>query len=109
MKVGLILKPGDRGTKKEAALYGDKLLCVRYRYDETRKIRAKTVELIVEQIPWTGLNTPVFLKVHWDEKEIQGQIKNAGGKWDKTRKVWILEYKKAEALGLKSRIQKNIE
>ena len=36
MRTRLILKPGQRGTKKLGAKYGDRLLCVRYRYDEKR-------------------------------------------------------------------------
>ncbi len=34
MKTRLDLKPGQRGTKKLSELYGDQLVCVRYRYDE---------------------------------------------------------------------------
>jgi hypothetical protein len=37
------LKPGDAGTRKLAARFGDKLVCIRYR-----------VELIVDQAPLTG-------------------------------------------------------
>ena len=37
IKTGLILKPGQKGTKKLTAEYGDRPVCVRYRYDETRK------------------------------------------------------------------------
>jgi hypothetical protein len=44
----LTLKPGQRGTHKLAARYGDRLMCVRYRYGEQWKKRYKTVELIVE-------------------------------------------------------------
>ena len=32
--------------------YGDRLVCVRYRYDAQRKTRFKTVELIVAQRDW---------------------------------------------------------
>ena len=47
MRTGVKLKPGQRGTKKLAAQYGDRLVCVRYRYDEKLKKRFKTVELIL--------------------------------------------------------------
>jgi hypothetical protein len=33
--------------------YGDRLVCVRYRYDSARGVRHKTVELIVETTPWS--------------------------------------------------------
>jgi hypothetical protein len=47
MRTLLHLKPGKKGTKQLLAQYGDRLVCVRYRYDAQRKKRFKTVELIV--------------------------------------------------------------
>ena len=52
MRTGLNLKPGDKGTKRLVAEYGERLLCVRYRYDKERGKRLKTVELIVEEVDW---------------------------------------------------------
>jgi hypothetical protein len=46
------VKPGQNGSKRLVEQYGDRLLCVRYRYDEHRRIRLKTVEIIVEERPW---------------------------------------------------------
>ena len=34
MRTRLTLKPGQRGTKQLVAEYGDRLVCVRYRYDD---------------------------------------------------------------------------
>ena len=48
METRLSLVPGQNGPKKLAARYGERLVCVRYRYDAQRKVRHKTVELIVE-------------------------------------------------------------
>jgi hypothetical protein len=48
METRLTLAPGQNGTKKLLARYGDRLVCVRYRYDSERAVRHKTVELIVE-------------------------------------------------------------
>jgi len=39
--VRLHLKPGQKGTKQLLAQYGDRLICVRYRYDVQRKKRLK--------------------------------------------------------------------
>jgi hypothetical protein len=36
----LKLKPGQKGTKKMAAEYGDTLGCVRYRYDRASRMRS---------------------------------------------------------------------
>src|SRR5438046_3165589 len=38
-RVRLHLKPGQKGTKQLVAQYGDRLICVRYRYDAQRKKR----------------------------------------------------------------------
>ncbi len=46
------LKPGRKGTKKLVDIYGDNLVCVRYRYDEKRKKRLKTVEIIIDETDW---------------------------------------------------------
>ncbi|MDA3873349.1 MAG: hypothetical protein PF795_05260, partial [Kiritimatiellae bacterium] len=49
MKTKLTLRPGDRGTKKLAEFYGDRLVAVRYRYDEVTRKRIKTAEIIVDE------------------------------------------------------------
>src|SRR6266545_4143501 len=51
-RVRLHLKPGQKGTKQLLAQYGDRLICVRYRYDAQRKKRFKTMELLVAERDW---------------------------------------------------------
>ena len=51
-RVRLHLKPGQKGTKQLLAQYGDRLICVRYRYDAQRKKRLKTVEILVAERDW---------------------------------------------------------
>jgi hypothetical protein len=53
MKMRLILKPGQPGTKGLVEKYGDSLLCVRFKYDAESRQRLKTVELIVERTAWS--------------------------------------------------------
>jgi hypothetical protein len=45
MRIFLHLKPGQKGTRQLLSQYGDRLVCVRYRYDAQQKKRFKTVEL----------------------------------------------------------------
>ena len=53
MHIRSTVHPGQRGTKKLLTQFGDRLVCVRYRYDDQRQKRIKTVELIVEEkIGW---------------------------------------------------------
>lgn len=52
MRVRLVRRPGQHGTRTYVEQYGDRLICVRYRYDETARRRYKTIELIVDEAPW---------------------------------------------------------
>lgn len=76
MRTRLKLKPGQRGTKRLQAEYGDKLVGVRYRYDAQTKKRYKTVELVVEEVAWTPKprrprsDAIVAIRVNWGEVEI---------------------------------------
>ncbi len=110
MRTRLTRQPGQPGTKQLVAEYGAKLICVRYRYDEARGRRVKTVELIVEETPYTPTviaykpQTLVGLQVGYEEAEIKRLVKAAGAKWNPTRRVWELRYDKAVVLELTSRI-----
>ena len=107
MRTGLTLAPGQRGTKKLAARYGDRLVCVRYRYDEDGERRLKTAEIIVEEAPYLSrrkAERPVGVKVLWGERTLQCAVKKAGGRWDKNLSLWRLSYGAALALGLRHRI-----
>ena len=52
MDVRVTLKPGQKGTRRLATRYGDRLVCVRYRYDKVKRKRYKTIELIVDEEAW---------------------------------------------------------
>ncbi|MGH7960735.1 MAG: hypothetical protein ACRERD_02775, partial [Candidatus Binatia bacterium] len=52
MHIRSTMQPGQRGAKKLSSQYGERLVCVRYRYDEQQKKRFKTVELFVEECAW---------------------------------------------------------
>jgi hypothetical protein len=54
MEARAILRPGQNRTKKLVTRFGDRLICVRYRYDTTRRKRFTTVELIVDESDWTA-------------------------------------------------------
>jgi hypothetical protein len=110
MRTALKLKPGQRGTKKLLAQYGDRLICVRYRYDEEKKKRFKTIELIVEEIDWEPRprrirkDTIVGIRVDFKEVELQSKVKSTGGRWNRKRRVWEMRYDRVKELGLEERI-----
>lgn len=90
-------------------MYGEKLVCVRYRYDTDRKRRYKTVEIIVEETEWIPNDALVLVKVAWGEKEIAYRVKTAGGIWNKTKQAWELTYGKVVELQMEDRVVKEWE
>ena len=103
-------QPGQPGTKALRKRSGDRLICVRYRYDVAQRKRYKTVELIVDEAPWEPPITPlapetlVYVRVAWGEAAIARQIKAAGGSWHGGYKLWALPYGQVERLGLLDRL-----
>jgi len=112
MRIRLTLQPGQNGAKQLQAQYGDRLVCVRYRYAEQRQKRCKTVELIVEEREWLpggGQETNarlVGVQVAVGAVGLRGRIKQAGGRWDAHSQVWELRYEQAVALGVTASIVK---
>ena len=105
-----ILKPGQPGTKKLLEIYGDNLICVRYRYDDEKMTMFKTIEIIVDTKPWKEnprkipKNKIVSIRIAIDEIDLRKRVKATGGKWDPKRQVWQLSYEKVMELGLSNRI-----
>jgi hypothetical protein len=104
MEIRLSLKPGQKGTKKLVAEYGERLVCVRYRYDEARRRRYKTVELIVEEQEWLPAGARYGVRVEWGEIDLARRVKAAGGEWDGQRKVRLVDQETVTALGLEARV-----
>jgi hypothetical protein len=112
MEVRATLLPGQDGTKQLQKLYGEQLVCVRYRYDKQNKRRLKTVELIIEDTPWVNsidanVRRPppkkrtveqTLLRVGFHETELRQKVKQAGGIWLKQEKLWRLPYSRVVEL-----------
>ena len=107
---GRKLTAGMPGTKKLVEKFGEKLICVRYKYDAGKKIKYKTVELIVDQGFWEPdeclgrRSRKVFVKINYSETELRMRIKAAGGRWERDKKLWEIEYKKLKPMGMEDRI-----
>lgn len=111
-RIEATLKPGRPGTKKLLAEYGSRLICVRYRYDEERRTRCKTIELVVNEIPWPPPALPpslhptdrVDVVIGYTEHTLRQAIKRRGGQWNPNTKTWTLTYADTLALRLTDRI-----
>ena len=116
MEARVTLRPGQRGTKKLVKRFGESLICVRYRYDATRRKRFTTVELIVEETPWHPVvhsdagdksgdsAQQVAVRLSYSEQALREQVKAAGGRWDAGPRLWQLPLHRVRALGLADRI-----
>ena len=110
------LKPGVNRTKGLTEKYGGRLVCVRYKYDETTRKRYTTVELIEEEAKWIVEPTPstpertepsskqLAIRVEYWETELRERVKAAGGIRRPRLKLWELRYEDVVALNLESRV-----
>jgi hypothetical protein len=109
MKTRLKLNPGQNGTKALVDIYGDALVCVRYRYDEESRTRIKTVEIIVEKTDWTpplkfADDTLVPVQIAYTENDLKNLAKVAGGRWNPEKRVWFIVYGKVKGTELEKHI-----
>ena len=103
--------PGKPGTKEFVRLYGDNLVCVRYRYSAQRREVVKTVELVVSRRPWNpeksgriAPNRIVGVRVNYGEVHLGRVVRHAGGVWDRKARLWRLRYDQVKMLGLEGRM-----
>ena len=110
MPIRSTVHPGQRGAKKLQAQYGDRLVCVRYRYDALRRMRVKTVEIAVESKEWAPPpakfpdNKIVSVHIAFTEEALKKLAKSAGGRWDPNAKVWRLAYGKVKGTPLEKHL-----
>jgi len=97
MKTHTHLKPGQKGTRRLVEQYGDKLLCVRYRYDEKRQVRMKTAEIIVEERPCKPplryCDTDIVsIMVPFSDIALRERLRAARGRWNPEEKLWRVRF-----------------
>ena len=104
------LKPGQPGTRKLVEQYGDRLVCVRYRYDALKRRRYTTAEIIVDESEWdpmpsaTARRERVAVRIEVHEVKLREKVKAAGGRWDPEKRVWHLPMEQVLQLGLSGRV-----
>jgi len=108
-------RPGQAGTKKYVQRFGERLVCVRYLYDANKGCRHKTVELIVETVPWQPKarrarrrdEEIVAVRIAWGEPDLPERAKQLGALWRPAQKLWEMRWIDAKRLGLSERIVSN--
>lgn len=104
LRTRLTLTPGANGTKKLVEQYGERLICVRYRYDSKRRKRIKTVELIEEESEWIAPGAIYLVKIGFEEASLREKIKSTGARWNRERKVWMTTGQVVRSLELQDRV-----
>ena len=108
LRTRLTLKPGRPGTMDLLGEYGDRLLCVRYRYDTERQTRYKTAEVIVEEAPWSPTQPFVAtdiveLRIRPKERTLRHAARLLGARPTPTTHTWRTTYAVARILLLTTR------
>ena len=112
METRLTLRPGQPGTRKLVARYGERLVCVRYLYDAAGGRRLKTVELVVESVPWKTRarkarrqdDYVVYVRIDYGETELRERAKRLGAIWRHPQKLWEITFRDSKRLGIENRI-----
>ena len=112
METRLTLRPGQHGTRRLVERFGERLVRVRYPYDAAGGRRLKTVELIVESVPWIPRprrprrrdDEIVAVRIGWDESGLRERARRLGGVWRPQQKLWELRWGDVRRLGLASRV-----
>jgi len=116
METRLTLRPGQAGTKKLLARYGERLLRVRYLYDGKAERRLKTVELIVETVPWRPAKRRarrrddeiVPVRIAYGEVDLRQRAKRLGAVWRPAQKIWEMRWLDAKRLGISERVESDM-
>ena len=123
MEIRTVRRPGEKGTQGLVKKYGERLICIRYRYDAARGKRFKTVEPIVAEEGWRPpephpqaeprqtapkrfYTQRVGVRIAYHETDLRKKIKAAGGMWDPSERLWFVPEEHARHLGLVQRVAK---
>ena len=112
MEIRLTRRPGQPGTRKLVQRFGERLVCVRYRYDAQKNCRYKTVELIVETVLWRPRirrarrcdEEMIAVRIAYAETELRERAKRLGAIWRPQQRLWEMRWLDAKRLGISDRV-----
>ena len=112
METRTTLRPGQKGTRKLVERFGDRLICVRYRYDADAGRRYTTVELVVSSSPWRPKariprrrdDDIVAVRIAYHEVDLRVRAKRLGAVWRPAQKLWEISWLGAKRLGIPDRV-----
>ena len=85
---------------------------MRYVYDASAGRRLKTVELVVESVPWSARGRKprrqdddvVYVRIAYHETELRERAKRLGAIWRQPQKLWVNTFRDSKRLGIENRI-----
>ncbi|MGQ0547138.1 MAG: hypothetical protein ACT4P3_17700 [Betaproteobacteria bacterium] len=112
METRTTLRPGQKGTRKLLARFGERLLRVRYVYDADAGRRYKTAELIVSSTPWQPRprnprrrnDDLVAVRIAYHETDLRERAKRLGAIWRPAQRLWEMTWRDAKRLSITDRI-----
>lgn len=105
MEITKTIKAGNAGSKNLQGIYGDSLICVRYRIDAKKKRRYTTVEIIVNEKNIINYNVWVQLDIH--SLQLRLKLMEEGAKWNTKKRLWKMSIRTAKLNDLENRIVDN--
>lgn len=114
MEVIRTIKPGMPGSRRFQKHWGENLVAVRYRRGGNKLYT--TIEIVVDEReqshPTISLNAVHSFKRHqfvaipiaYEEAELRAAAKRNRAMWSAEKKVWIMSYGTAVALGVHNRV-----
>ena len=91
LRVAKTYSPDQNGAKRFALRYGDDLVCVRHRLNETGTVRHTTVELRIESTPVVSrARTTVAVRIPADDRNTRTVLLACGALWQPAQKYWLL-------------------
>lgn len=91
LRVAKTYSPEQAGARRFAKRYGDQLVCVRHRLNETGTVRHTTVELLVETTPVVSrARSLVAIRISPTDKATRTVLMACGAKWLPKQRYWLL-------------------
>ena len=91
LRVAKTYSPQQNGAKRFAKRYGEQLVCVRHRLNETGTVRHTTVELLVESTPVASRSRSlVAIRISPTDKATRTLLMACGAQWQPKHRYWLL-------------------
>lgn len=101
LRVAKTYSPEQNGAKRFARRYGDQLVCVRHRLNESGTIRHTTVELLIESTPVASrARSLVAIRIPATDKSTRTVLLACSAQWQAKERYWLLPRMVAKNLRL---------